>query len=603
MNRHCHIGQLLVESVENFQEKFAIAQVKNKEIHWTSFNDYLKKICQLSKKIQNISQGRSVKIALLSKTREEWNLLDLAISCSNNISVPIFQNYSAEDIEYIIQHSESEILIVEDMNTYKKIKDIDFGKIHTLVFIEQSETSSDKISLSYLDLINDFHSLTQEEIQEFKNSLRQIKDDSLATIVYTSGTTDLPKGAMITHKSILTMLDNLRQSLRGSLSEDDRSLIVLPLAHVLGRCNSYLNLIFGIENVYGQNGHKIFDELKLVSPTVFVGVPRFFEKLYHRIHQQIDSLPSVVQRAFEVSFQINDSYYHKIESDLAPASHEVLLKRFFHKFLYKEISQSFGGKIRFFVSGGAPLDENIARFMNYFNLTILEGYGLTETVAPCILNLPGRHKIGTVGVPIGDVQVKIADDSEIMIRSKSLFSGYYKDENSKDSFQGDHFLTGDLGKIDSQGFVKIIGRKKDLIVTSSGKNISPQKIEKLMANSPLIAHVIPIGDRRNFVSAIVAIEKSDFIDFFDELNLKRNCSHRELSSHPKVHKMIQSEIEKNNLRLNRFEAIKRFFIADRELSVKNGLLTPSLKVKRQNVIALYQEQIEQLYSEANFDNF
>jgi long-chain acyl-CoA synthetase len=353
--------------------------------------------------------------------------------------------------------------------------------------------------------------------------------------------------------------------------------------------------------VFAEGIDKIVDNLGLVRPTVMLAVPRIFEKIYSRIKSQIDSGSSVEKLAFEWAQDAAKKYFAKIDNDLSPSTFELIQYQLAYKLVFKKIYEKFGGKIRYFVSGGAPLSPKIAEFLRYSNLSILEGYGLTETVAPVFLNLLGRQILGTVGVPMGDVEVKFGPDEEILIKSGSMFTEYYKNPKATaDAIQDGWFHTGDIGSFNNKGFLMITDRKKDIIVTSGGKKIAPQKIENLMKTKKHIVQFVSVGDNRNYIVGLVGIEKASFINYLEKWGLNKDIGIKELSQNPEVIATIMKDIEEVNAELAKFETIKKIFVVPEEFSVESGLLTPSLKVRRKVLLERYKNEVDAMYKGDTF---
>jgi long-chain acyl-CoA synthetase len=287
------------------------------------------------------------------------------------------------------------------------------------------------------------------------------------------------------------MLLNVETTIKTAFSQNDRTLIFLPLSHVLGRCDSLLPLVFGWQSVYAESMEKLIDNLTVVKPTVMIAVPRIFEKIYNKVMDQVNSGSMIEKQAFKWAISAAENYFEKIDKDLSPSAIEIIEYKLATKIVFSKIYNRFGGKIRYFVSGGAPLSTQIIKFLRYANLTILEGYGLTETIAPCCLNPLAKQVPGTVGRPIGDVQISFAPDHEILIKSEALMQEYYKNPTATaEAMQGGWFHSGDIGEFTAEGYLRITDRKKDIIITSGGKNVAPQKIENIAKAKAHISHLV-----------------------------------------------------------------------------------------------------------------
>lgn len=603
MVRHLTVGRLFLKRVHQSQNNPAIGWIENNELKNISFQDYKKTIEHLFLGLNKIGLQVGDKVSILSQTCKEWHFIDLAILCSRAIVVPIYPSYTDKEIVFLFNHSDSVYLVIENDAQLEKI----YESIHEMPQLkyiislnELNEENKRKIPnqitlTSFKDLMNDGIENAKTNPDLFENTIKSQSGEEIASIIYTSGTTGEPKGAVITQEALTTMLDNIRHFVQSAFGENDRTLTFLPLSHVLGRCDSFLPLIFGSHMVFAESLEKIVDNLKLVKPTIMVAVPRVFEKIYAKIWEQVNSGSWIKTNVFELALKSAKAYFEKIDQDRSPSAFEILSYKLAKELVFEKIYQRFGGKIRFFVSGGAPLSTEIILFLRYSGLTILEGYGLTETIAPCVLNPLSRQKAGTVGRPIGDVSVKFFEDGEILIKSKALFSGYYKNpEATNQSMDGEWFHTGDIGHFTQDGYLKITDRKKDIIVTSGGKKVAPQKIENMMKAKKHISQFVCIGDNRRFLTGLVGIEKERFIPYFSSWGLALDTPLHVLAERPEVRALIQEDINAVNHELAQFETIKHFLVLGEEINL-NNFLTPSLKIKRKLIIAHYEKQIEKMY--------
>ncbi len=598
------LGRLLKQRVHKTPDRYALGWIENNEVKNLTFTEYRNLIEILACSFKQIGINVGDKIAILSQTCKEWHLLDMATMLSRCCLVPIYPSYIGSEVEYIFNHSDSTVLIVEnDKQAEKVIGSLNnYSSLKILISIQElSEENLKKLRnhypcFSYKELIR----LGKEDLKNhpdlFENLIQNQQPEEYASIIYTSGTTGEPKGAVITQHALTTMLMNVDATIKTAFNSLDRTLVFLPLSHVLGRCDSLLPLVFGWQAVYAEGMEKIIDNLDLVKPTIMIAVPRIFEKIYSKIIDQIQSGSLVEKQAFKWAISAAEKYFSKIDHDLSPSATEIVEYTLASKIVFSKIYNRFGGKIRYFVSGGAPLSVEIIKFLRYANLTILEGYGLTETIAPCCLNPLARQVPGTVGRPMGDVQISFGDDGEILIKSEALLKEYYKNpEATKASLKDKWFYSGDIGEFTPDGYLRITDRKKDIIITSGGKNVAPQKIENLGKTKPHISHLVIIGDKRNFLTALVGIEKEKFLKELDDLDLPSDCSVAELARHPKTKDIIQREIDEINHQLSQFENIKKFKIIAEEFTTDN-FLTPSLKIKRKMVLERFKAEIEEMYS-------
>lgn len=597
------IGRLLQERRNKSLYKNALGWIENGEIKHLTFKEYFSQIEFLSAGMKKLGLVPQEKVALLAQTCKEWHLLDMAILCARGVVVPIYPSYLGDEVAHIFTHSDSTVLIVENDKQFEKMAPF-FSKLRELRLIvsisEISEDNQKKIrNKTALVSFSELLKLGSEEAKAnpdgLENLIAESQGEEIASIVYTSGTTGEPKGAVITQEALVAMLSNVERTIKGAINHQDQTLVFLPLSHVLGRTDSFLPLVFGSEAVYAESIEKLMDNLQLVRPTIMIAVPRIFEKIYAKIMDKTTEGSLIEKNVFKWARETAARYYDKIDKDLSPTTFEILEYNLAKKIVFSKIYDRFGGRIRYFVSGGAPLSSEIIKFLRYANLTILEGYGLTETIAPCCLNPLAKQIPGTVGRPMGDVKIDFAPDGEILVQSKALMKEYYKNPEATASAMGDGwFHTGDIGEFTPEGFLRITDRKKDIIVTSGGKNVAPQKIENLAKTQPHISQLIVIGEKRNYLTALVGIEKEAFLHLLEELELPSDCGLLDIARHPKVKEIIGSEIEEVNGHLAQYESIKKFTIIPEEFTTEN-FLTPSLKIKRKLVSDRFKREIEAMY--------
>ncbi|MFP5386504.1 MAG: AMP-dependent synthetase/ligase [Bacteriovoracia bacterium] len=599
------LGRLLKQRVQKTPDRYAIGWIENNEVKNLSFQDYKNTIEVLVSAFFKIGVNVGDKIAILSQTCKEWHFLDMATMCSRSCLVPIYPSYLPNEVEYIFNHSDSSILIVENDKQLEKVIPLikNLPNLKTVISIQDlSEETLKKFRngvpyYSYKDLLR----VGKEELRShpdlLENSIQNQQPEEYASIIYTSGTTGEPKGAVITQHGLTTMLMNVEATVKGAFNAQDKTLVFLPLSHVLGRCDSLLPLVFGWQAVYAESIEKLVDNLTVVKPTIMIAVPRIFEKIYAKIMEQVEQGSLVEKQVFKWAVSIAEKYYAKIDKDLSPSAAEIIEYMLATKLVFSKIYNRFGGKVRYFVSGGAPLSPQIIKFLRYANLTILEGYGLTETIAPCCLNPLSKQVPGTVGRPMGDVQFSFGPDNEILIKSEALMKEYYKNpEATAEALKDGWFHSGDIGEFTADGYLRITDRKKDIIITSGGKNVAPQKIENIAKTKPHISQMVVVGDKKNFLTALIGIEKERFLPLLEELGLPSDCSVMDLAQNPQVKEIIKKEIDEVNSELAQYETIKKFTIITEEFTTDN-FLTPSLKIKRKVVVERYKTQIDEMYGQ------
>ncbi|MBP9674780.1 MAG: long-chain fatty acid--CoA ligase, partial [Bacteriovoracaceae bacterium] len=572
-------GNFLLERLESSANLPAIGWIHEERLLSYTFKEYADFIYSLSLALKKQGIHHGSKVAILGHTCKEWHFFDLACLALGAVVVPIYPSYPLQDVTFILQHAECDFCIVEDKIQWEKIKD--FKNIFSFKFI-----NDDIKSLSQL--------IKEGQTLPFKESFTQLisscNEDSIATIIYTSGTTGVPKGAVITHGAFIKTLSNVAEHSEGLFTQQDRSLIFLPLSHVLGRVDSYLHLTFGWQAFYARSIDLILTDLVLVKPTIMISVPRIFEKAYEKIIQKIEKKPNFIKKIF--------FWFAKKSTDYQthPNFFSFIIKQIGFILFFSKIKKVFGNRIRYFISGGAPLSPTIIQFFKCANLTIIEGYGLTETIGPIFINPLKKPTLGSVGIPAGDVEVRIAPDGEILVHSQAMFAGYYHDEKAtSESVIDGWFYTGDLGHLEKDNYLFITGRKKDLIVTSGGKKVAPQKIENLIKTKTFFSHAIILGDKQKYITALFTIELDKIKPILEKLNIPSQSSLQDIIKQTSFLKEAEKSINALNQELASFETIKKWEIIPLILSIDNGYLTPSMKVKKKKIEEDFKEIITSFY--------
>lgn len=563
--------------------------VKRKVKHkWESisWSEYFDKVQSLAFGLQSNGLKKSQRLGIVSDTRFEWAVTDMACLSSGAVLVPIYSSNTAEDMEFILNNAEVKILILENDHLIEKWNKIaqNCPKVEKVFIIDtkQSEFPS-------------WDSLLQKPSTEFelKTIVNEIDLQDTASIVYTSGTTGMPKGVVLRHEQIMSEINDVFDAL--SVSDKDTSLSFLPFSHIFGRCEHWGQTYVGFTMAYAENIESLRDNLIEISPTFLVAVPRIFEKIYNGVISAAEASPvkhKLFLWAVEVGKKISWFKQHK---ERAPV--KLLLEyKLAHKLIFSKLAEKLGGKVRFAISGGAPLNGDIAEFFHAAGLLILEGYGLTETCAAFTLNTAYSYKFGSVGKPLGDSEVKLEADGEILVKSKKVMKEYYKNpEATNKVFTEDGFFkTGDVGRIDDQGYIIITDRKKDLIKTAGGKYIAPQKLEKYLKLSKYVSNVLIHGDKKKYVVALITLDP-ETIQAFAAKNSISYSNYEELTDKNEVYQLLREVVAEVNSQLASYETIKAFHILDHDFTIEGGHLTPSLKVKRKKCDQMYEKEIAALY--------
>jgi long-chain acyl-CoA synthetase len=540
---------------------------------------------ELSLGLQDLGINRRDKVAILSNTRPEWTYSDFATLCAGATVVPIYQTNSPEECEYVLHHSDSKAVIVEDADQLEKIRAVhdQLPNLQHVISIEPIEAD---------DVIS-FESVRERgrsrSADEFAARIAEVEPADVATYIYTSGTTGPPKGCVIDHANWRNMLDMIQEE--DVLVENEVAYLFLPLAHAFARLIQLGAMDVGATIAYWEKDpQKIIPNLMEVKPTYFPSVPRIFEKIYALA---IANAPDKAQldKAVEVGIKVRE-----LERQGEPVPEK--LQQAFDKAeeaLFKNVRNIFGGNIKQAVTGAAPIAHEILEFFYACGVLVLEGWGMTETSTAATLNRREDFKFGSVGKPFHGCELKIADDGEVLLRGPNVFRGYYKNEEATKETIVDGWLhTGDLGRIDEDGFLYITGRKKDIIITAGGKNITPANLENGLKQNQYISQAVVYGDRRPYLTAIVTLDPEEIAGFVKANDLG-TTDIAELARNDKVRAMVQETLDDVNAKVARVEQVKKFTILDHDLTQETGELTPTLKVKRNIVYEKYADVFDAMY--------
>ena len=545
-------------------------------------------------------------IAIMSGSRPHWTWADVACVSIGCATVPIYPTLTPLEAEYLLKHSDSVCAFVENEHQARKILDLaELPPALKFLVVMEGEVKSDKLKcVTWQTMRERGAKFNLNNPSTLPQRIEAIDPDSIISIVYTSGTTGVPKGVVLRHSNIYSVCESIAKLV--GFSHTDLSLSFLPLSHVYERVGGqFLAIYQGLTMAYAESIETVIKNILEVRPTVLNGVPRFYEKAYQKIQGEIRNLPpgqqliarwafGLSRRAARIKSTANG------DADLGAKFYKGEL-RFADKLVYAKIRKRFGGRIRIMISGAAPLSTDVQSFFNTIGLPIVEGYGLTETSAPLSCNTPENNKRGSVGRPLPGVEVKIAEDGEIMVRGPNVFTGYYKNEAAtKEVFVDGWFLTGDIGEIDSEGYIKIKDRKKDIIITSGGKHVAPQFVENLFKGERLISNILVYGDCRKFCTALLTLNQ-EAVESFAASNEIEYKDFAELSQNEKVREEVEKLVARKNDELASFERIKKFVILDRDFTAEEDELTPTFKMKRKAITDKYRKLLDGLYDSSDLE--
>ena len=592
------ISEMFVSTTERCSSKKLYYYKKDND--WIGLNgkDILITVEDISFGLRSLGIKANSNVAIISNNSPKWAMCDYGIICSTMSTVTIYPTLISKQVEFILQNSNSNLIFVENQEQLDKISEVknDCPDLKYIVVLDDTcKEESDEVMnfATFLDKGKDF---SQDCDFTFLDMVTSVKEDDILTIIYTSGTTGVPKGVVLTHKNLLA---NVEGTLKvAEFTDNETFLSFLPLSHVLERMGGhYTPFTIGATIYYAENMETIADNMVESSPTIVVCVPRVFEKIHAKFMTGINAAPKIRQKLFNWALNVGSQY-----SNLKVSKQKIgfclsLQHKIADKLIYSKVKARFGGKIKFFVSGGAPLSKHLAEFFAAVDITILEGYGLTETSPVLTVNSPTDLKFGFVGKPLFNVNIKIADDGEILAKGPNIMTKYYRNEEAtREVFDDDGwFHTGDIGIIDEDGFLKITDRKKSLIVTSGGKNIAPAPIELKLATSSFIEQVHVIGDKRNFLTALI-VPNFDALTSFLKTNGNDLKDPNALVDHPDVIELFNSEVDIAMSEFSNYEKIKKFTLLTDPFSIEKGEMTPKMSIVKKVVEQNYSELINKMYS-------
>lgn len=559
-----------------------------KEKRWLpiSARELYSKVVSVAEALRSFGIAQGDRVAILSENRPEWAIADFAALLLGAVSVPIYGTLTAEQTAYLLKDSGARLIFVSSEEHLRKALAIAAQtSLEKIIVMDDVDFPGSIRMASLVEAAREHHDPGMEA------QARSIRPDDLATIVYTSGTTGVSKGVMLTHGN---MTSNLACSLHGfELGPGDLSISFLPLSHITARHVDLAMLHLGVTVAYVPALDQLTKALLETRPTILVAVPRMYEKICAQVMMKAGRFPA--KQICQWAFKVGHDYEAAV---LAGQQPKAFSWKVANKILFSKIRAGMGGKVKYFIAGGAPLGRELAAWFATVGILIHEGYGLTETSPVIAVNSPRAHKLGTVGKPLSNVEIRIAEDGEILTRGPAVFKGYWnKPKETEEAFLNGWFMTGDVGNMDADGFLSVTGRKKDLIKTSGGKLIAPQPIENSLKHNPLIAEAVVLGDKRKFPAVLVA-PCFPVLEKWAEENHVSCASRQELVKCREVQSLYEGIVAQLNEKLAQFEKLKKILLIADEFSAQSGTLTASMKLRRRAVENQYQAQIEELYAEA-----
>ena len=526
------------------------------------------------------------KIGILSQVRYEWTLIDFALAYAGGVLVPIYETSSPSQIQYTLDDSGAVAMITDTAEQFARFDEVrsELPKV----------TTTWQIGLGDLDkLVESGVGVTDDEVEKRRSTA---VGSDLATLIYTSGSTGIPKGSMLTHSNFVELSRNAAAALSEVVAPGASMLLFLTTAHVFARYISILAVHAGVKVGHQADTSQLLPTLASFKPTFLLVVPRVFEKVYNSAEQKAEA--GGQGKIFRAAAEVAIAHSKAVDAGHVPLG---LRLRFaiFDRLVYSKLKAAIGGNVKYAISGSAPLGTRLGHFFRSHDVSILEGYGLTETTAPATVNVPDRFKIGTVGPALPGVGLKIADDGEILVKGINVFQGYWNDEAAtREAFDGDWFKTGDIGALDDEGYLTITGRKKELIATAGGKKVAPAVLEDPIRANPIISQVVVVGEGKPFISALITLDEEMLPVWLNNNGEDGGMAIEDAVTSPKVLAEVQKAVDAANTQVSRAESIRKFTILTTQFTTDSGHLTPKMSIKRDPILADYAAEIDSMYSAA-----
>jgi long-chain acyl-CoA synthetase len=578
-----NLTNLISERAHFEPERVLVSRPMGDRWQAVTAKEYEEEIKAVAKGFIAAGVGFGDRVAIMAKTRYEWTVLDFAIWYAGAVPVPIYETSSAEQVDWILTDSGAVAIVVETPALAELVQPV------------MPATCKNIWNITYNALATLTHEGKGISDDEISKRREKLKPETLATLIYTSGTTGKPKGVQLTHGNFLTECGNVVNGASDLfLKPGGSTLLFLPVAHVFGRMVQIGSITAGLHFAHCSDLTKLPADLASFKPTFVLAVPRIFEKVYNgaEAKAQAAGKGKIFHKAAEVAIEYSKALDSKKISPLLKLQHGL-----FDKLVYSKIRHGLGGRVEAAISGGAPLGERLGHFYRGAGVRVLEGYGLTETTAGATLNLTSAHRVGSVGKPIPGTTIKIAEDGEVLIKGPIVMQGYWQNEAAnKEVFDANgYFKSGDLGKIDEEGYLSIVGRKKELIVTAGGKNVAPAVLEDRLRSHPLISQCMVVGDNKPFIAALITLDP-DAIKPWAAANKKEGAAIADLAKDPTLQAVIQTAVDETNKAVSRAESIRKFTILPVDFTIAGGHLTAKLSVKRHVVSQQFAREIDELFA-------
>ena len=560
-----------------------------------SFKQFKQETESFAMGLASLGVKRGDKVAIIGENRPEWVYSDMAIMGLGGVDVPLYPISTSETIEFILNNSEAVGVIVSNnfhLNKVLKIRE-NCKQLRFIIVMNEIDLSESGTYL-FKQVQEMGKEFAKENKDHFKDNIALAHENDLCTFIYTSGTTGEPKGVMLTHKNIISNVNAVHEIIE--IGPNDLFLSFLPLCHVFERMAGYYTALSGGAQIaYAESIEKVSSNLVEIKPTVMTAVPRLFERMYSKINKGVEASPEKKQKIFKWAVEVGSAYQKAHKTEAGVPFTLSLKHKLADKLVFSKVKEKTGGRLRFFISGGAALARELGEFFEAVGILILEGYGLTESSPVIAVNRPYNYKFGTVGQTMPGVEVKIANDGEILAYGPNIMKGYYKNEAETNATIKDGWLhTGDIGVFDAEGFLMITDRKKSLFKTSGGKYIAPTPIENLFLGSKYIDQFIIIGDRRMYITALIVPDYEALKEFADSRRIHYDDP-KELTKMKQIYEMLEKDLGEFQRKLAGYEKVRKFTILDKPFTIEGGEMTPSMKLKRKVIEERYTNLIDDMY--------
>ncbi len=591
------IPAILKENADRFRDRTAISYKKHGVYLSLTYAEFYERVLQLARGLCKVGMKNGDKVAIFSENRLGWAISDFGIQSGGGITVPIYATNTGEQAAYVINHCGARIVFVSTKAQYEKLLEIkdQIPDVELVISYERFMGSLSFPVYTQYQLSEVSTPISAEEREQIEERIAQIGHDDILTVIYTSGTTGPPKGVILTQYNVISNVTYGIRRIRG-LDPNETFLSFLPLSHILERTGGYyVALMSGKHIAFAEDVKNVVENMAEIQPTFMISVPRLFEKVYSRIHESVHQMSPLRKAMFHYGVKTGRDYVNRKYVDKVPVGLLGLKYKLFDRLVFRKVRNRFGGKLRGMICGGAPLDKTINEFMWAIGIPVFNGYGLTETSPVVTLSSIDEVRFDSVGRKIDETELKVAEDGELLVKGPQVMRSYFRNEKATaEAFEDGWFKTGDIAHIDEHGFVYIVDRKKEIIVTAGGKNIAPQPIENELKLDKFISQAIVFGDRKPFLTALLTPNIERLIDYSREHGIDYIDSY-ELVKSSRITSLYAERIEELNQNLASYSTIKYFTLLPVDFSIDGGELTPTLKLKRKAIYDKYKTIVDEMY--------